>query len=77
MRSVQPGNQKHKSHTTPPRSPEGNTENRAMVLLSQDPTVCQTLNRPLPPPHRSRTPVPRREKVSVLGAAEKHAAAIC
>jgi hypothetical protein len=26
------------------------------VLLPQDPTVCQTLNRPFPSPHRSKTP---------------------
>ena len=60
MRSVQPGNQKHKSHTTAQPSPERG-HRPAMVLLSQDPTVCQTLNRPYPPPHRSRTP-PRREE---------------
>ena len=58
--SVQPGNQKHKSHTTHPQpSPYGHPPMRAMVLLPQDPTVCQTLNRPYPTPHRSRTTTPR------------------
>ena len=49
--SMQPGNQKHKSHTTTPGHipPQGNpTGHDAMVLLPQDPTVCQTLNRLLP-----------------------------
>ena len=65
--SVQPGNQKHKSHTPHP-TPKGETQ--TMVLLSQDPTVCQTLNRPFPrrtvPGHRPS----KEETGSVLGAAE-------
>lgn len=51
--TLQPGNQKHKSRkkvTLPP------------VLLSQDPTVCQTLNRTTQAPT-----VPGHSKASVLG----------
>ena len=49
---------------------------QTMVLLPQDPTVCQTLNRPL----LSQTPFQDHHpkgRVSVLGAGEKPAAAIC
>ena len=49
----------NKPHTTetPDPSPQKGTGRKpgAMVLLPQDPTVCQTLNRPYPPRHRSRT----------------------
>lgn len=46
---------------------------RAVVLLPQDPTVCQTLNRtPRPPPFQD-TP----ERGSVLGKEKEPAAAIC
>ena len=48
------------SPTPPPGLlPRKGTPDDAMVLLPQDPTVCQTLNRPYPPRHRSRTTTPK------------------
>jgi hypothetical protein len=59
---------KQQPHTTHPthftcvldaaRKPETQVPGSPPVLLPQDPTVCQTLNRPSPPPHRSRQPGP-------------------
>jgi hypothetical protein len=62
------------------RKPETNNPGRTKpspVLLPQDPTVCQTLNRMNPAPHRSRTTTPQRGNPSVLDTGQNHAAAIC
>ena len=57
MRSVQPGNQKHKSRNA-------TAKGQPPVLLPQDPTVCQTLNRATPP---RTVPGPPSKRGSVLG----------
>ena len=77
MRSVQPGNQKQTSPTPPPPAfPKEEHGSRDMVLLSQDPTVCQTLNRTN---HTPTVPQPHTPKgtESVLGRNTSPAAAIC
>ena len=64
----------HPTHTTcmigAARKPETNKPRKQPApqpqyqplpaLLPQDPTVCQTLNHPIPPPHRSQTGIRRQ-----------------
>jgi hypothetical protein len=65
----------HKTHTPHhARSPKEDQRGpRAVALLSQDPTVCQTLNRTHSPPTVPGTP----KRGTVLGKEKEPAAAIC
>ena len=64
---------RNKQTHNPATHPYMGNADQAMVLLPQDPTVCQTLNRTPPPPPFQDT----LKRGSVLGKDKKPAAAIC